>query len=64
MELEVKESGAPLLRVAGSVFSLNATSFYDITKFKKGIFLSSKTINALGHIDQLSLSVNIICVDV
>ncbi|KAH1023216.1 hypothetical protein HUJ04_012462 [Dendroctonus ponderosae] len=64
MKLEVKESEAPLLRVVGSVFSLNATSFFDITEFKRGIFLSSKTINALGHIDQLSLSVNITCVDV
>lgn len=63
VELKTKNIETPYLRVRSTIFSLNSTSFYDIKELKKGIFLSSKTIEALGSPDGIVLNINIISVD-
>lgn len=64
VELKATKSEVPMLRVRSPVFSLNATSYYDIEEFKKGLFLSSKMIEALGNPDQIILNISVITIDI
>ncbi|CAH1153694.1 unnamed protein product [Phaedon cochleariae] len=54
-----------LFSVRSSVFSLATSSLRDIEESKRGIFLSSKTLEALGHpLKQLLLNIKIIKISI
>ncbi|KAG5897400.1 hypothetical protein JTB14_013492 [Gonioctena quinquepunctata] len=62
IQAEVKNDSKEdvLLSVRSSVFSLCSTSSEEIKDSKKGIFLSSKSIEALGYIENLRRSGKIV----
>lgn len=61
VELRNIQTNDILLSVRSSVFSLNATSAKEVLESKKGVFLSSTSLEALGfYSDNVFLNIKII----